>query len=155
MDEKPNEQAIIAIVEEQSALIEEVDNDIMMEHVAVAMALDKLREALDLLEAHLDEREFERASSVGYNEVAHNFVYVQRTLAGLQTSVFQKESLVSDVAQKARAAYEDVAPFVEKKMQSSIKKSALSDEELLKRHNFVLNDEQWWSKFQKELDDPK
>ena len=42
MDEKPSEQKLIAIVEEQSALIEEVDNDIMMEHVAVAMALDKL-----------------------------------------------------------------------------------------------------------------
>lgn len=155
MDEKPDEQAIIAIVEEQSALIEEVDNDIMMEHVAVAMALDKLREALDLLETHLDEREFERASRVGYNEVAHNFVYVQRTLAGLQTSVFQKESLISGIAQKARTAYEDVALFVEKKMQSSIKKSELSDEELLKRHNFVLDAEQWCSKFQKELDDPK
>lgn len=155
MDEKPNEQEIIAIVEEQSALIEEVDNDIMMEHVAVAMALDKLREALDLLEAHLDEREFERASSVGYNEVAHNFVYVQRTLAGLQTSVFQKEGLISGVAQKARATYEDVAPFVDKKMQSSIRKSEFSDEELLKRRHFELNAEQWWAKFQKEIDDPE
>ena len=154
MDQK-NQQNIEAIVEEQSALIEEMDNDIMMEHVGVAMALDKLRDALNLLEAHLDEREFEKASSVGYNEVAHNFVYVQRTLSGLQTSVFKKESLISGVAQKASAAYEDVTPFVEKKMQSSIKKSELSEEELLERQNFVLNTEQWLGKFQKGFDDPE
>jgi hypothetical protein len=88
------------------------------------MALDKLRGALDMMETHMNEREFEKASHVGYQEVAHNFVYVQRTLAGLQTAAHQKEALISDIAREANVAYEDVAPYVEKKMQTAVKKSA-------------------------------
>lgn len=128
MAEKDNQQKIISIIDGQTAAIETLDNDIMMETVGVAMALDKLRESLDMIETHLNEREFEKASHVGYQELAHNFVYVQRTLAGLQTTVHKKESLISDIAQKANAAYEDVAPYVEKTMQSVVKKLALSAE---------------------------
>ncbi|MGZ8096643.1 MAG: hypothetical protein ACXWUD_10425 [Methylosarcina sp.] len=124
---KPNEnvtQQILSIVDEQIDAIETLDSGMMMETVSVAMALDKLRESINLLETHLNEREFEKASHIGYQELAHNFVYVQRTLAGLLTINHQKDSLISSITQKAHAAYEDVAPYVEKKMQSAIKKSA-------------------------------
>jgi hypothetical protein len=83
---KPNEnltQQILSIVDGQIDAIETLDSDMMMETVSVAMALDKLRESINLLETHLNEREFEKASHIGYQELAHNFVYVQRTLAGL------------------------------------------------------------------------
>lgn len=94
-----------------------------MATVGVVMAIDKLRESLDKVESHLDDREFEKASHVGYQDVAHNFVYVQRTLAGLQTAVYQKEALISNIAQEANTAYEDVAPYVDHKMQTAVKKS--------------------------------
>jgi hypothetical protein len=119
-----NDQKIISIIDNKTTAIEIIDNDIMMETVGVDMALDKLRGALDMMETHMNEREFEKASHVGYQEVAHNFVYVQRTLAGLQTAVHQKEALISDIAREANVAYEDVAPYVEKKMQTAVKKSA-------------------------------
>lgn len=64
-------------------VIETFDNSILMETVGVAMAIDKLRESLDRVESHLDDSAFEKASHAGYQEVAYNFVYVQRTLAGL------------------------------------------------------------------------
>jgi len=75
MAEKGNHQKIISIIDRQTAAIETLDNDIMMETVGVSMALDKLRESLDIIETHLNEREFEKASHVGYQELAHNFVY--------------------------------------------------------------------------------
>jgi hypothetical protein len=128
MAEKNDPQKIISLIEGKSAAIETLDNDIMMELVVVAMALDKLRASLDRVETHMNEREFEKASHVGYDDVAHNFVYVQRTLAGLQTAAHQKEALVSAIAQEANAAYEEVAPYVEKKMQSAVKKSSFPTE---------------------------
>jgi hypothetical protein len=48
---------------------------------------------------------------------------VQRTLAGLQTAVYQKEALISNIAQEANTSYEDVAPYVDHKMKSAVKKS--------------------------------
>ncbi len=111
---------IAPIIEGRAAAIETLDNDIMMETVGVKMALDKLRESLDDVAAHLDDREFEEASSVGYNAVAHNFVYVQRTLAGLQSVTHQKEALISAIAREANTAYENVAPYVENRRSSSV-----------------------------------
>jgi benzoyl-CoA reductase/2-hydroxyglutaryl-CoA dehydratase subunit BcrC/BadD/HgdB len=122
MEEKTDHKKIISLVGEQSAAIKNIDSDIMMETVGVAMAIGKLREAIDKLEANLNAREYEQASHIGYNDVAHNFVYLQRTLAGLSTIDHQKDSLISSIAQKAHAAYEDVAPYVEKEMSSSVKK---------------------------------
>ena len=82
-------QKIITIIDGKFADIETLDNSILMETVGVAMAIDKLRESLNRVESHLNDREFEKASHVGYQEVAYNFVYVQRTLAGLQTLTSQ------------------------------------------------------------------
>ena len=128
MAEKDDPQKIITIIDGKAADIERLDNDIMMEVVGVAMALDKLRASLDRVETLMDEREFEKASHVGYQEVAEYFVYVQRSLGGLQTAAHQKEALVSAIAQEAHAAYEEVAPYVEKKMQSAVKKSSFPAE---------------------------
>jgi len=116
-------QKIITIIDGKFADIETLDNSILMETVGVAMAIDKLRESLNRVESHLNDREFEKASHVGYQEVAYNFVYVQRTLAGLQTAVYQKEALISNIAQEANTSYEDVAPYVDHKMKSAVKKS--------------------------------
>jgi hypothetical protein len=123
MAKKVDPQKIITIIDGKSADIETIDNNIMMESVGVAMAIDKLRESLDKVESHLDGREFEKASHVGYQDVAHNFVYVQRTLAGLQTAAYQKAALISNIAQEANTSYEDVAPYVDHKMQTAVKKS--------------------------------
>ena len=53
--------------------------------------------------------------------MAHSFVYVQRTLAGIQSVEHQKHALISDIARVANTAYENVEPYVEKRMSSSVK----------------------------------
>lgn len=117
-------QKVFSILDGKAAEIERLDENMIIETAGVAMALAALRESLDKMETHLDNREPEKASHVGYQEVAHNFVYVQRTLAGLQTAAHHKEAFISNIAHEASVAYEHVAPCVEQKMQSSIKKSA-------------------------------
>jgi len=119
MAEKPEPETIIPIVNAKSAEIEQIDQTLIHEVVGVAMALDQLRESLNLVQTHLNNREFAKASHVGYQEVAHNFVFLQRTLAGIQSAALQKEELISSVAQEAMAAYEDVAPYVEGRMESA------------------------------------
>lgn len=129
MTNKNDQQKIISIIDGKSTDIETLDNNILMETVGVAMAIDKLRDSLDCIESHLNDREFEKASHVGYQEVAHNFVYVQRTLAGLQAAAHQKEALISNIAQEANTSYEDVAPYVNGKMQSAVIKSVVTVKE--------------------------
>jgi hypothetical protein len=132
MTDQTDPHKILSLVDAKAAAIAALDDALMMEVVGVAMALDELRKALDGLEAHLDERAFEEASHVGYQDVAHSFVYLQRTLAGLQTAAQQKEALISTLAQEANVAYEAVAPYVEERMQSTLKKTetlALSAED--------------------------
>ena len=61
-------------------------------------AIDALRTALKQIGAALDSRQFEKASAIGYGRVAEEFVFLQRTLGGLQGACLHKEKLVSDLA---------------------------------------------------------
>jgi len=113
---------IDAVIDGKTADIERIDDAIFMEIAGVSMALDQLRKSLDRLKMHLNDREFEKASQLGYQDVAQEFVFVQRTLAGLQTAVHQKDAFISNIAQEINGSYEDAAPYVERRMQSAIKK---------------------------------
>ncbi len=81
-------------------------------------ALHQLREALNKIEKSLHDRDFEKASSLGYKEVAIEFIFLQRTLGGLQDSIHEKQKLIQDIAFKTNNAYEEVAPHVEQHMDS-------------------------------------
>ena len=48
---------------------------------------------------------------------------MQRTLAGLQTAAYQKEALISNIAQEANTSYEMSLLNVDQKMQTAVKKS--------------------------------
>ena len=100
--------------------IKMVDDLLIMEVSGVAQALDELRKSLDKVDACLDTRVFDKASSLGYSEVSSAFVFLQRTLGGLQSAQLKKEELISEVAMKSDSnSYEYVEPFVNKKMVSA------------------------------------
>lgn len=71
-----------------------LDDEFFGEVVGVAQAIAELRKALNQLSASLDRREFEKASALGYGAVAAEFVFLQRTLGGLQGACLSKEKLV-------------------------------------------------------------
>ena len=100
--------------------INAVDNEIIMEVVGVAHAVSDLRKALDKLDHLLDQRKFRDAADLGYRDIASRFIFLQRTLSGLDSAVYSKESLVSDIAvQSDVGVYEKVAPFVDQVMDSA------------------------------------
>ena len=96
-----------------------LDDEFFGEVVGVAQAIDGLRTALKQIGAALDSRQFEKASAIGYGKVAEEFVFLQRTLGGLQDACLHKEKLVSDLAFALRCPYEDVLPKVDARMQSA------------------------------------
>jgi hypothetical protein len=96
-----------------------LDDEFFGEVVGVAQAIAELRKALNEISALLERRQFEKASHVGYGKVATEFVFLQRTLAGLQGASLHKEKLVSDLALALRCPYEDVLPKVDALMRSA------------------------------------
>ncbi|HYQ42574.1 MAG TPA: hypothetical protein VER11_11425 [Polyangiaceae bacterium] len=96
-----------------------LDDEFFREVVGVAEAIDALRTALKQISAALDNRQFEKASAIGYEKVAEESVFLQRTLGGLQGACLHKEKLVSDLALTLRRPYEDVLPKVSAVMQSA------------------------------------
>lgn len=115
-----SENKIEQTITEATAEIAAVDELLMMEVVGVAQALSQLRKALDKVDECLDKRNFSKASDLGYSDVASEFIFLQRTLGGLQSAQHQKEGLISEIAIKANArSYEEVEPFVNEKMDSA------------------------------------
>lgn len=71
----------------------------------------------------LDERQFEKASQLGYTEVASAFIFLQRALGGLNDTNGRKQELIQDIGLEVGKdhkdiRYEEVAPFVEGGMES-------------------------------------
>jgi len=96
-----------------------LDDEFFGEVVGVAQAIDALRMALKQISSALDSRQFEKASAIGYGKVAEGFVFLQRTLGGLQGACLHKEKLVADLAFALRCPYEAVLPKVDARMQSA------------------------------------
>ena len=96
-----------------------LDDEFFGEMVGVAEAIASLRKALSQLSAALDARQFEKASALGYGKVAEEFVFLQRTLGGLQGASLHKEGLVQNLAFALRCPYEDVLPKVDALLASA------------------------------------
>jgi hypothetical protein len=96
-----------------------LDDEFFAEVVGVAQAINALRAALKQVSAALDARQFEKASALGYEQVASEFIFLQRTLGGLQGACLHKEKLVQDLAVVLRRPYEDVLPEVDAVMESA------------------------------------
>jgi hypothetical protein len=96
-----------------------LDDEFFGEVIGVAQAIVALRKALNEISASLDSRQFQKASDIGYGKAAQEFVFLQRTLGGLQSACLHKEKLVSDLAFALRWPYEEVLPRVDAHMQSA------------------------------------
>jgi len=125
------EKIIKDALNKHSEKINAIDNDIIMEVVGVSQAIDALRKALDKVETCLDKREFEKASHLGYRDVASEFVFLQRTLGGLQSSVLDSQRFISDLAvELGNGNYEETEALVKPYMKSLQPRKELTAEEL-------------------------
>ncbi len=109
-----------AVVASKRVEIDALDFEFVGVGVGVSQALDLLRKALKEIDTCLDKREYERASStLAYGPVTENFVFLQRTLAGLHDLHMRKVSLVQEVAMQLHCAYEDALPYVDAVMPTA------------------------------------
>lgn len=117
------------ILTTRAAELESIDKSIMGEVVGVAQAVGDMRKALDALDGFLSERRFEKAAALGYGEVASAFVFLQRTLGGLQSADLDREAFTSSIAEHLNCSFEDAEPQVAARLQCLKPKPDLSDEE--------------------------
>jgi hypothetical protein len=96
-----------------------LDDEFFAGVVGVAQAIDALRKALRKLSSTLDARQYEKASALGYEEVASEFVFLQRTLGGLQGACLHKEAPVQGLAFELRCPYEELLPKVDALLTSA------------------------------------
>jgi hypothetical protein len=115
---EPAEPLVAAVRGEISAL----DDKFIGETVGVAHAMDEMRKAFAEIDACLDRREYEQAAALGYGWVSSAFVFLQRTLRGLQGLCMEKQVIVQDLAAKLRCAYEEALPHVDAVMVSARRK---------------------------------
>lgn len=84
MTESTLENTIEDIISTMTDRIEDVDESIVAEVIGVSQAIGQLRKALDKLDNLLDKRKFSEACQLGYDDIASEFIFLQRTLGGLQ-----------------------------------------------------------------------
>lgn len=108
---------VTALLEQNLEEMDSLDADAIGSTIGVAQAIGELRKALDGLDAHLDAREFERASNIGYRDVTSAFVFLQRTLGGLQSADHASSAFITRMAEQLQCTHEDIASDVKSRMQ--------------------------------------
>jgi len=90
-----------------------LDMEYVGETVGVAQALDDVRKALDAIDEKLTTREYEKAAQLGYGDIGSAYIFLQRTLGGLQHLEGKKDNLIAEIAKASGVpVYEEVAPYV-------------------------------------------
>src|SRR5580692_7078926 len=117
------------VIESRYKDIGSLDDKTIGEVVGVAHALDDMRKALRELDACLDRREFEEAARLGYGSISSAYVFLQRTLGGLNDCSMQKQCIVQDVARELRCSYDEALPHVDAVMVSPHPKKKEQPEE--------------------------
>jgi len=118
-----------SILTARAVELEAIDNTVIGEVVGVSQSIGELRKALDVLEGLLDERQFEKAAALGYQDIASAFIFLQRTLGGLQSADFNRHAFTSSIAEKLQCAFEDVEPHVSARLECLKPRPNLTDEE--------------------------
>lgn len=113
----------------RAAELDAVDQVVTGEVVGVALAIGDLRMAFDVLDGLLDDRQFEKAAELGYQEIASAFIILQRTLGGLQSAELNRHAFTSSNAEELQCAFEDAEPHVSARLECLKPKPDLTDEE--------------------------
>ena len=111
------------IISQKKNEIKGVDEDFFGNVVGISQALGQLRSALDKIDKCLNQREFSKASDLGYSDVSSEFIFLQRCLGGLNDTVMQKEKIIQNICVELgneldNIRYEEIAPFVELEIES-------------------------------------
>lgn len=119
-----------SILDARASELEAVDTAIIGEVMGVAQAIGDLRKALDALDGLLDDRQFEKAAALGYQDIASAFVFLQRTLGGLLSADLSRHEFTSRIAETLQCSFEQAEPHVAERLECLKPKPNLTEEEL-------------------------
>lgn len=117
------------ILSARTAELEAIDDTIFVEVAGVSQAADDLRKALDTLDGLLADRQFDKAAALGYREIASAFIFLQRTLGGLQSADWKRHDFTSSIAVALNCTFEEAEPHVLACLQCMKPRSDITDEE--------------------------
>lgn len=127
--------------------IEALDEDTMNCCVGVAQALGQLTEALEDVDARMNERKYEQAANLGYGSVSSGFVFLQRVLGEINSLESRKALIVQNLAMKLHCAYEDIAPAVDALMKSMQPREPITLTDAVKHEASMERFKRWSARF--------
>ena len=115
--ENGRKKLIENIISQKKNELKNIDDTFIGNVIGVAQALRQLKDALKKIDVCLDQRKFEKASSLGYSEVSSEFIFLQRCLGGLNDTVRQKDKITQDICLELcteldNVRSEEVSPLV-------------------------------------------
>jgi hypothetical protein len=106
-----------SVLDARATDLETIDHAIIGEVMGVAQAIGDIRKLLDELDGLLDERQFEKAAALGYQDIASTFIFLQRNLGVLQCAELDRHAFISSIAKELHCAHEDAEPHVSARLK--------------------------------------
>jgi hypothetical protein len=111
-------QPEIVISAEVRTQLSNINDDIFGDVLGACQAIDYMIQNLNQIKRHISSREYESASNAGYTDISSNFIFLQRCLGGLNSSILNRAKVIQQIAFEYRVPFEDVEPKVQEVMQS-------------------------------------
>ena len=108
---EPKSRTIGQALDAHTSDFEELDQLMFGAGIGVAQAIGQLTAALDEIDQCMKDRDYEKASSLGYNEAAHEFV-----LGEVQSVRSNMDALGSQIALETTGVFEEVWPDVKERL---------------------------------------
>lgn len=106
------------ITPKQLEQLKEASNEIIGDSIGTHQAVKQLKKTLDQILNLTHNQKLEEASSLGYNQLASDFIFLQRCLGGLHHTQNKIYSLTSQIAINNKSTFEEVYPEVENILKS-------------------------------------
>ena len=128
----PNQtEQIEQLLDARQAELQNIDDALFGDVIGAAHSIGDIKKALTVIETTIDQRSFEQAAALGYSDIASAFIFLQRTLGGLQSAEHAKAIIVQDICVEVGLPYEAVEPLLNAKLSSYDPKVERSEEERL------------------------
>jgi hypothetical protein len=106
------QDAVKASIGKRAKELEEAFMDVIIQSVPVFQCADAMKKSIDEILQAIESDQFERAAALGYDAFCSNFVWMQRTLGGMNDAAMQCSEAISGVAVDCGLAHEQVKPLV-------------------------------------------
>lgn len=99
-------------IKNRSKELEDAFWDVIIQSTPVYQCADAMKKSIEEILQAIDADQFEKAANLGYRDFCANFVWMQRTLGGINDAAMHFSEAISKVAFDCGLAHEQVKPIV-------------------------------------------